>query len=507
MPVSQLAGGLRRCGVARFQVAGEGGPGVHDRAKQGGDILFAALHGERDACCAHANPRGGPAGRRPRPDDNRFRRLGAPLHHDRCGFFRLDAPRQRPPRQLVLRGRDGVLEPVDFVEAVFARMRMRCRHLDSFLPLALGLLDGCEGLQQRRRADLRLGVGALLVHRLKLLVDIRPKLLPEVARGLCLRPPRERGRHLSLGLLQPRDPLVQQLAVGKALAKFAIRLEERIQRANLVFERSHLRADVVEPVLQVEDAIPLRQQLLPAVPGLQNGTDALLPRIREALVLAILRLRPAVCFVPTAESLLDLLGDLPPQGLLVHVGRGINGGLQQVANVPQFACLLLFPDRDERALEFCLSREQDMPKRGLAVHEHLAEPLLHGAGIGDRGRAVAEPAQLDGTPAFLERPACALVFKGERDVGVIAVGQRQPGLHGAVESRSRHVRGREQRMKDRLSQRGLAQLVRSVNHHQRLRQVPGLVYEAAERMQSDRVQPHARDTSSMSRWASVAASG
>ena len=234
---------------------------------------------------------------------------------------------------------------------------MRFRHLDSFLPLALGLLDGCEGLQQRRRADLRLGVGALLVHRLKLLVDIRPKLLPEVARGLCLRPPGERGRHLSLGLLQPRDPLVQQLAVGKALAKFAIRLDERIQRANLVFERSHLRADVVEPVLQVEDAIPLRQQLLPAVPGLQNGTDALLPRIREALVLAILRLRPAVCFVPTAESLLDLLGDLPPQGLLVHVGRGINGGLKQVANVPQFACLLLFPDRDERALEFGLPRE------------------------------------------------------------------------------------------------------------------------------------------------------
>ena len=54
------------------------------------------------------------------------------------------------------------------------------------------------------------------------------------------------------------------------------------------------------------------------------------------------------------------------------------------------------------------------------------------------------------------------------------------------------VRGREQRMKDRLPQRGLAQFVRAVDHHPRLRQILRLLCKAAERIKLDRLQLHAR---------------
>ena len=77
---------------------------------------------------------------------------------------------------------------------------------------------------------------------------------------------------------------------------------------------------------------------------------------------------------------------------------------------------------------------------------------------------------------------------------MIAGRQREPRLHAVPELSVSLLGGREQRVKDRLPQRGLAQFVRPLDHHQRLRQIPGLVGETAERMQCDRLQPHARVT-------------
>ena len=472
MLVGHLTHGLRRCGVAGLEEPSEGGPVVRDRPKQGVDVLLAALHGQRDARRLHAHARGGGARSRLRPDGDRLCRIGASLDRKRAGLIRLDAPRQRPCGELVLRGRDGFFEPVDVAQKILTWMRMSVRALDGFPPLTLGLFDRREGLQQRYRVHFHLGSDALLLRRLKPRLDIRLELHPGLDRRLRLRPRRERGGRLGHGLPQPWNSLLQQLAAGETLMKDVILPDELTRRANLVFERCHPPADVVEPALQFEDAIAICQQLLPGVPGNQDEAYLSFPRIRNPFLFTVLRLGPVVFFVPAAKSPLDLLGELLPQTLLIHVSRRIGSRLKQVADVPQFAGFLLFPDRFERAFEFRLAREQDVPKCRLAVDEHLPEPLLDGVGIGYRRRAVTESAHLAGTPFLFERPDRTALLERERDRSVIAVRQRQPRLHTLVELRGCLIRGREQCVKDRLPQRGLAQLIWSMNHHQGLRQVP-----------------------------------